>query len=57
MRFVGLSLLLVGLLMTTGKLYAGCEQLSVDTSQRTVRDNASGLTWSRCLLGQVASPK
>ncbi len=36
-----------------GEASAGCEQLSVDTSLGTVRDNATGLTWSRCLLGQV----
>lgn len=57
MRFVGLPVLLVGLLMVAGKVASGCEQLSEDTSQGTVRDNAFGLTWSRCLLGQVASPK
>ena len=39
----------------TASVFAGCEQLSVDTSQGVVRDTASGLTWSRCLLGQVAS--
>jgi len=55
MTLTRLPILLLGLLMMTGKLYAGCEQLSVDTSQGTVRDNATGLTWSRCLLGQVAS--
>ncbi len=55
MRFVRLPVLLIGLLMAIGKVFAGCEQLSQDTSQGTVRDNASGLTWSRCLLGQVAS--
>jgi len=47
-------MLLVGLLVT-GKLYAGCEQLSVDTSLSVVRDSASGLIWSRCLAGQVGS--
>jgi len=50
-----LSLVLVGLLMMTARVFAGCEQLAVDTSQGTVRDTASGLTWSRCLLEQVGS--
>jgi hypothetical protein len=40
--------------LLTGEVSAGCEQLAVDTSLGTVRDNASGLTWSRCLIGQVA---
>jgi len=53
LRFIRLLLLLVGLLVMTTGVFAGCEQLSVDTSLGTVRDNASGLTWSRCLLGQV----
>ena len=48
------TLLLLGLLVA-GKLYAGCEQLSVDTSQSVVRDTASGLIWSRCLVGQVGN--
>ena len=46
------TLLLLGLLVA-GKLYAGCELLSVDTSQSVVRDTASGLIWSRCLVGQA----
>lgn len=50
-----LPVVLVGLLMMTFRVFAGCEQLSVDTSQGTVRDNVSGLIWSRCLLGQVGS--
>ena len=54
MRAIRLAMLLVGLLVT-GKLYAGCEQLSVDTSLSVVRDSASGLIWSRCLAGQVGS--
>ena len=41
--------------MVTGRVFAGCEQLAVDTSQGTVRDNASGLIWTRCLLGQVGT--
>lgn len=41
--------------MAAPSVFAGCEQLSVDTSQGVVRDTASGLTWSRCLLGQVTS--
>jgi len=45
----------VGLLAMTTSVFAGCEQLAVDTSRGTVRDSASGLTWSRCLLGQVSS--
>ena len=55
MRFMRLPVVLVGLLMMTFRVFAGCEQLSVDTSQGTVRDNVSGLIWSRCLLGQVGS--
>lgn len=55
MRFTRLPVLLVGLLMVAGKVTAGCEQLSQDTSRGTVRDNATGLTWARCLFGQVAS--
>ena len=55
MRFTRLPVILVGLLMVTGRVFAGCEQLAVDTSQGTVRDNASGLIWSRCLLGQVGT--
>lgn len=55
MQFIRLPMLLVILLMVAGKVAAGCEQLSLDTSRGTVRDNMSGLTWSRCLLGQVAS--
>jgi hypothetical protein len=54
MNIVRPTLLLLGLLVA-GKLYAGCEQLSVDTSQSVVRDSASGLTWSRCLVGQVGN--
>lgn len=50
-----LPAVLVGLSMMTASVFAGCEQLSVDTSQGTVRDNASGLIWSRCLLGQVGN--
>ena len=50
-----LPVLVVGLLMMTTRVFAGCEQLSVDTSRGVVRDTASGLTWSRCLLGQVGS--
>jgi len=50
-----LLILLVGLLMTAPRVVAGCEQLSVETSRGVVRDTASGLTWSRCLLGQVGS--
>ena len=52
MRF---PIVLVGLLMMTGKVSTCCEQFSVDTSLGTVRDNVFGLTWSRCKLGQVAS--
>lgn len=55
MRFMRLPVVLVGLLMMTAQVFAGCGQLSVDTSQGVVRDTASGLTWSRCLLGQVGS--
>ena len=55
MRFMRLPVLVVGLLMMTTRVFAGCEQLSVDTSRGVVRDTASGLTWSRCLLGQVGS--
>jgi len=55
LRFMRLPVVLVGLLMMTFRVFAGCEQLSVDTSQGTVRDNVSGLIWSRCLLGQVGS--
>jgi len=55
LRFMRLPVVLVGLLMMTARVFAGCEQLSVDTSQGTVRDTASGLTWSRCLLEQVGS--
>lgn len=49
-----LPILVTALLMSTN-LSAGCEQLAVDTSRGTVRDTASGLTWSRCLLGQSSS--
>ena len=49
------SILVVGLLMMSADAFAGCEQLAVDTSRGTVRDTASGLIWSRCLLGQVGS--
>ena len=52
MGLIRLLMLSVVLLMMTTRVYAGCEQLSVDTSHGTVRDNASGLTWPRCLLGQ-----
>lgn len=55
MRFMRLPILFVGLLMMTASVFAGCEQLAVDTSRGTVRDTVSGLTWSRCLLGQVGS--
>ena len=55
MRFMCLPVLVVGLLMMTARVFAGCEQLSVDTSRGVVRDTASGLSWSRCLLGQVGS--
>jgi hypothetical protein len=55
LRFMRLPVLVVGLLMMTTRVFAGCEQLSVDTSRGMVRDTASGLTWSRCLLGQVGS--
>ena len=55
MRFKRLLILVVGLLAMTTSVFAGCEQLAVDTSRGTVRDSASGLTWSRCLLGQVSS--
>ena len=55
MRFMRLPVALVGMLMMTASVFAACEQLSVDTSQGTVRDTVSGLTWSRCLLGQVGS--
>jgi hypothetical protein len=41
--------------MMITQVFAGCEQLAVDTSRGVVRDTASGLTWSRCLLGQVSS--
>ena len=51
MDVAGLTL---GLIMS-GTVAAGCEQLAIDTSQGTVRDNSSGLIWSRCLLGQAAS--
>ena len=50
-----LPILVVGLLMMSTNAFAGCEQLAVDTSRGTVRDTASGLTWARCLLGQVSS--
>jgi len=50
-----LLVLLAGLLMTVPRVFAGCEQLSVNTSRGVVHDTASGLTWSRCLLGQVGS--
>ena len=43
------------LLMMSGNVFAGCEQLAVDTSRGTVRDTASELSWSRCLFGQVSS--
>jgi hypothetical protein len=55
LRFMRLPILVVGLLMMSARVFAGCEQLSVDTSRGIVRDTASGLTWSRCLLGQVGS--
>ena len=55
MRFMRLPVVLVGLLMMTTRVFAGCEQLSVNTSRGVVHDTASGLTWSRCLLGQVGS--
>ena len=50
-----LPILVAVLLMMSTNLSAGCEQLAVDTSRGTVRDTASGLTWSRCLLGQSSS--
>lgn len=50
-----LPILVVSLLLMSARVFAGCEQLAVDTSRGTVRDTASGLTWSRCLLGQVGS--
>ena len=52
---VRFPILLVSLLMIADTVAAGCEQLSVDTSQGMVRDGVTRLTWSRCLLGQVAS--
>jgi hypothetical protein len=52
MNFRRLSVLFVCLL-AVGELRAGCEQLAVDTSLGTVRDITSGMTWSRCLFGQV----
>ena len=55
MRFMRQLILIVGLLMMSARVFAGCEQLSVDTSRGVVRDTASGLTWSRCLLGQVGN--
>jgi hypothetical protein len=55
LRFIRLRVLVVGLLVMTTQVFAGCEQLSVDTSRGVVRDTASGLTWSRCLLGQLGS--
>ena len=48
-RFPFLTLLL----LVNGQVSAGCEQLSVDTERGTVHDNDSGLTWLRCLSGQV----
>lgn len=55
MGFVRPLIVLIGLSMLVTRVFAGCEQLSVDTSQGSVRDNASGLVWSRCLLGQQRS--
>jgi hypothetical protein len=52
MRLIRRLILVAGLLMITTRVFAGCEQLAVDTSRGTVRDSVTGLTWSRCLLGQ-----
>jgi hypothetical protein len=50
---VRFPILLVSLLMMADTVAAGCEQLSVDTSQGTVRDGVTRLTRSRC---RVPSP-
>jgi hypothetical protein len=55
LKVVRLPILFIGLLLMTARVSAGCEQLAVDTSLGTVRDNVNGLVWSRCLLGQVGS--
>ncbi|MCP4336021.1 MAG: DUF1566 domain-containing protein [Gammaproteobacteria bacterium] len=49
------SVLLLGMALMSVQVSASCDQLALDTSQGTVRDNARGLVWSRCLVGQVSS--
>jgi hypothetical protein len=53
-KSIPLSVLIIGLCLSHAAA-AACERLSVDTSLAVVRDTASGLTWSRCLVGQVGS--
>lgn len=55
MRFMPMPLPVAVLLMMSSSVFAGCEQLAVDTSRGTVRDTASELSWSRCLFGQESS--
>jgi len=49
------SIMLLILSMPAAPALASCDQIVDDANAGVVRDTSTGLTWSRCVLGQTGS--
>jgi len=48
-------IILLILSIPTASALASCDQIVADASAGVVRDTSTGLTWSRCVLGQTGN--